>query len=211
MGARAPFALGLQRMTQGDFSAAARYFETAVARYPGFAEAYLNLAVCRTLTGDHESAFEVARAAAHLRPRLWKAHDMLGTLALRRQDLHTAFAHFYRAWEADRCVTAPRAHILYILAAHPDIQVHNRAVGHKLARSLRQSADNPVLAMDVLAMWLADCGEFNAASRLAAAAADLAKGDYREEILHRKCLYDRDGPFRDGQLPPMTAGKEEGR
>lgn len=201
---RALHAWGLLRMRGGLWQKAVRCLEAAVEADPDFAEAHLNLAVCLERLGQTRRAKEQALMAAQLRPRLWKAHDMLGALYLREGRLWPALRSFYRAHSADRCVAEPLAHILYLLSAHPDPRVRNGAVADKLARRLSRHATNRALALDVLAMWAAERGRFGEAVQLslrAAAACARTDPDYSRAIRSRLGLFRRARPFRDPSLP----------
>ena len=201
---RALHACGLLRMREGRWQNAARFFSAAVEAAPDFAEAHLNLAVCLERLGDIRRAKEHAGIAARLRPRLWQAHDMLGALYLREGKLWYAVRNFFQAHAADRCVSEPLAHLLYILCAHPDPRVRNRMVADKIARRLARHPTNPALALDVLGMWAAEQGRFQEAEQLcrqaSAAAAEKDRG-YLHTILSRLSLYGQGRPFRDPSLP----------
>jgi len=204
--ARAWHALGLLYRQRGELGRAVPYLEHAVELDPDFAEARLNLALCLFARDDTAGALREAEAAWRLRPRLWKAADFMGSLRLRTGDLRGALRAFYAAHAADRCVTEPLAHILYVLSTHPDSRVRNQAVADRLARRLARHVTNPALAYDVLAMWAAERGRFAEAQdlcRRAAAAAAATNPAYSHAILGRFRLYCQGRPFRDPTLPPL--------
>ncbi|HWR72422.1 MAG TPA: tetratricopeptide repeat protein, partial [Nitrospirota bacterium] len=111
-----------------DYRSAAEAFEQALRYYDSSENAHLGLAISYFhLREDRLSERELARVV-ELNPRQAMAHQLLGELAYRRDDLETAASHWQKAVELDPANAAVKARLERIQREHRTEKDFNRDV-----------------------------------------------------------------------------------
>ena len=85
----------------GDQAQAATCYQQAVALDPAAAQAWFNLGVVRTISGQLDLALDAYRQAIAIRPRFARAHNNTGILLQARGDLDRAGRCYRQAIQAD--------------------------------------------------------------------------------------------------------------
>lgn len=160
--------LGCIHHRRGRYAEAARLMRRAVAIEPALAEYHENLAEACHRAGEPRAAETECRLALRLDPALHRPHNLLGLLALERQDLDSARRCFTQAIEAH----SPNLDATINLAL-----ALNRAGEYDLSRrcseaALRLQPANPLATIN-LGLSLKALGD-----RAGAKAAFAAAGDH---------------------------------
>jgi tetratricopeptide (TPR) repeat protein len=84
---------GLNSLWLGNYDSALGYFENAVNKNPGRAEAWIQVGYCKVKQGKNQDAIKAFQQALRLRPNSYEAHNKLG-------DAYYFAGNYYKAVES---------------------------------------------------------------------------------------------------------------
>jgi len=119
--ARKAYGRAVARLEQGDMAEAAARFELFIADYPGYANAYVNLAIIREHDGDSAAALELLAEALALDATNAAALNHRGLIMRRQGDFAAAEA----VWQQATRAHPEYANAWYNLGVLYDLYLHD--------------------------------------------------------------------------------------
>jgi len=198
----ARFNLGNLLFQQGRVDEAIVQYRALLRLKPHSAEVRNNFANLLTQNGQNEEAIILFKEALRIRPGFPEAHYNLANALCDQQGTDEAIGHYTEALRLRPGFVPALNHLAGIRAAHPLARYRDGAQAVALAgRAVELTARQDALALDALAMALAETGQFEQAVEMAQKACELAANQPQLAgmIAQRLELYAKGLPYRMGK------------
>ena len=191
--------------TRKDYPKALADFGEVIRISPTYANAFNNRGVVRNNTKEYDKAIVDFDEVLRLDPRSAKAHNNRGFSWQSKAEIAKARADYEAAIRIEPRNLNASGNLAWLLAACPDAATRDgkRAV-ELAARACEVTAWKNDYYLDILAVSLAEAGDFDAAVRREEQAIALAPEPQKAQYRLRLKLFQEKQPIRDPSLKPKS-------
>ncbi len=175
--------LGNVLSKQGKLDEAISHYHQALHIKPNYANAHNNLGNALSTQGKLDEAISHYHQALHIKPDFAMAHYNLGRALAMKGRHNGAIKRFREAVRLEPNWSMPLTRAAWLLATHPDPNVHDASQAVELAeRAAKLTRYQDARILDTLAAAYAAAGQFDRAVTTAQAALALASADQADEL-----------------------------
>ena len=175
--------LGFVLVKRGDVNQAMECYQKAVQLSPGSYQAHTNLAMLLAEKGQTTEAVRHWTKSLDLEPEQAVVHWELGMALVKQNKVTEAVSHLRETVRLNPNQPGVLNYLAWVLAAYPDIPVHNPKEAVQLAQNSCRLTDYKYAeSFDTLAVAYAANGQFDMAVAVARKAVDLALSSGRREL-----------------------------